>query len=172
MRRSSSAVKAEPKPARKEREGDQQVQCMKWLDAVPAPGVPGVPGAKLGDFAFAIPNGIWLPGANVQQRIRVIMTMRRQGMKKGIPDINIALPLHGYHGCIIELKRLPVAKSSGPATTCMGDEQILWLERFRSVGYFCEVAIAVPGFVAAVSRYLKNEKPAPFPWEVPYVADY
>lgn len=162
VRRPKSVVQAEPKPARKVREGDMQAQCMKWLDTVPAPGFPG---HKLGEFCYAIPNGIWLPGANLQQRIRVIMTMRRQGLKKGIPDTNIDLPLHGYHGARIELKRYRVAKSSGPATTQMKPEQIEWLERLRAVGYFCEVAVGVAGYCAAVGRYLRGEKPAPFPWE-------
>jgi hypothetical protein len=159
-KRRPKAVVAEAK-VRKVREGDMQAQCMKWLDTIPAPGMPG----RVGDYTYAVPNGIWLPGADVQMRIRVIMTMRRQGMKKGVPDVTIALPLHGYHGCIIELKRLRVANSSGPETTCMGEEQIVWLERLKLAGYFVEVAVGVPGFCAAVSRYLAGEAPEPFPWD-------
>ncbi len=162
VRRAKAVLQSEPKPVRKVREGDMQAQCMKWLETVPAPGFPG---HKLGEFCYAVPNGIWLPGANLQQRIRVIMTMRRQGLKKGIPDTIIDLPLHGYHGARIELKRLPVANSSGPTTSKMGDEQIVWLQRLRAVGYFCEVAVGVAGYCAAVGRYLRGEPPAPFPWE-------
>jgi len=161
-RRPSSVVKAEAKKPRKMREGDMQAQAMKWLDSVPAPGMEG---RKLGEFAFAVPNGIWLPGADIQLRIRVIMTMRRQGMKKGVPDVKILFPMHGYHGAVIELKRLRVAGYSGPETTMMGDEQIAWLDRLRAVGYFAEVAVGVAGFCAAVGRYIRGEKPLPFPWE-------
>ncbi len=161
-RRAGAAVKAEKvEKVRKLREGDMQAQCMKWLDSIPSPAF----GGRVGDYAYAVPNGIWLPGANLQQRIRVIMTMRRQGMKKGVLDVTIALPLHGRPGCMIELKRLPVANSSGPTTSKMGDEQIEWCERLRAAGYFVEVAVAVAGFCAAVGRYLRGEDPLPFPWE-------
>lgn len=168
-KRRPKAVVAEAK-VRKVREGDMQAQCMKWMDSLPVPEIAGLPG-RVGDYAYAVPNGIWLPGADVQMRIRVIMTMRRQGMKKGVPDVTIALPMHGYHGCIIELKRLPVANSSGPNTSCMGDEQIVWLERLKAAGYFVEVVVGVPGFCAAVNRYLNGEPPEPFPWDEVVTAD-
>jgi hypothetical protein len=159
-RRSSEVVKAEK--IRKVREGDMQAQCMAWLSNVPAPGIEG---AKLGDYSLAVPNGIWLPGADLQQRIRVIMTMRRQGMKKGYPDMSIDLPLHGRPGARFELKRYRVSKSWSKETSKMGDEQIVWCERLRSAGYFVEVVVGVAGFCAAVGRYIRGENPLPFPWE-------
>lgn len=160
-RRGKSSLDGEPAKPRKVREGDMQAQCMKWLDSIPAPEF----GGRVGDYAYAVPNGIWLPGADLQQRIRVIMTMRRQGMKKGVLDVTIALPLHGYHGCIIELKRHRVAEYQSASTSMMKPEQVEWAERLRRAGYFVEVAVAVPGFCAAVGRYLRGEAPEPFPWD-------
>lgn len=145
------------------REGEMQTQCMKWLDTIPAPN--DLPG-RLGDYAHASPNGIWLPGADVQQRIRVIMTMRRQGMKKGFPDVSIDVPLHGYHGARIEIKRKPVGKHWSKTTSKMGDEQPGWCERLRAAGYFVEVVVGVAGFCAAVGRYLNGQEPELFPWEL------
>lgn len=168
-RRSKSETAKEPKPAKpkKVREGDMQAQCMKWLDTIPAP----EHGGRVGDYAYAVPNGIWLPGANLQQRIRVIMTMRRQGMKKGVLDVTIALPLHGRPGCMIELKRYQVGNWSGDNRSQMKPEQIEWAERLRRAGYFVEIAVGVPGFCAAVGRYLRGEDPEPFPWDTVITAD-
>lgn len=144
---------AAPKPAKKERESDIQSQFIKWLGMRPAPGFPG---CKLGDFTHAIPNGIWIP-APLKQRIMIIMSQRRQGMRKGYPDVCIDLPLHGYHGARIELKRVSRWEFK--------DEQREWLERLRSAGFFCEVAHGVAGACDAVERYLRGEPPLPFPGE-------
>lgn len=149
------AMAAAPK---KLKEGQIQSLFIKWLGGVPAPGRPG---RKLGDYVFAIPNGIWIPG-DLQTRIRIIMNMRRQGMKKGIPDVTIALPLHEYSGAFIELKR--DAKQIQPSN--IQDEQRDWLTRLREVGYFVEMVVGLEGACAAVGRYMQGLKPAPFPWEV------
>lgn len=145
-------------PPKKLKEGAIQAQFIKWLETVPAPGVPG---AKLGHFTFAIPNGIWIPG-ELQVRIRIIMTMRRQGMKKGIPDVTIALPLHGWHGCFIELKR----DKSKMAPSQIEDGQREWLKRLRAAGYFVEMVAGLTDACQAVGRYLSGAQPLPFPWEV------
>lgn len=142
---------------KKLKEGQIQSLYIKWLAGVPAPGKPG---RKLGDYVFAIPNGIWIPG-DLQTRIRIIMNMRRQGMKKGIPDVTIALPLHGYHGAFIELKR--DAKQIQPSN--IQPEQREWLERLRDVGYFVEMAVGLQEACAAVGRYMSGAAPMPFPWE-------
>jgi len=156
-RRTPAEVAAQPKVVRPIRESDIQAQFFRWLDTVMAPGVPG---CKLGHFCFAVPNGIWIPG-DIQTRIRVIMSMRRQGMKKGIPDIIIALPLHGRPGACIELKR----DKSQTAPGKIHDEQKGWLTRLRNVGYFVEMTVGFGETVAAVGRYLRGEAELPFPWE-------
>jgi len=148
------AAAAVPK---KLKEGQIQSLFIKWLAGVPAPGRPG---RKLGDYTFAIPNGIWIPG-DLQTRIRIIMNMRRQGMKKGIPDVTIALPLHNYCGAFIELKRDP--KQVQPSN--IAPEQRDWLTRLREVGYLVEMAVGLSNACAAVGRYMQGQAPEPFPWE-------
>jgi hypothetical protein len=163
VRRKRGEVAAEPKKVKPVRESDIQAQFMKWMDMQPAPGVPG---GKLGHFAYAPPNGLWIPGT-VQQRIQTIMAQRRVGMKKGIPDVIIDLPMGHWHGARLELKRFEVADSTkGGTASVMHDEQIEWLERLRSQGYFVEVCIGLEGACDAVRRYLDGEPPLPFPWEV------
>jgi hypothetical protein len=138
---------------RKIRESDIQTTFMRWLEGVPAPGQPG---RKLSDFAYSIPNGIWIP-APVKLKIMIIMTMRRQGLKKGVPDVCIDLPLHAWHGCRLEIKR--------DATSQIQPEQIEWLTRLRAAGFFCELCAGLGAATAAVGRYLRGEQPLPFPWE-------
>jgi hypothetical protein len=135
------------------RESDIQKQFIKWLETVPAPGLPG---AKLGAFAYAVPNGIWIP-APLQQRIQIIMAQRRLGLKKGIPDVIIDFPLHAWHGCRLELKR--------DATSQIHDEQKHWCESLRGRGYFVELCAGLGAATAAVGRYLRGEQPLAFPWD-------
>lgn len=47
---------------------------------------------------FAIPNG-------GHRHIAVARSMKAEGVKRGVPDIFLALPRGHYHGLFIELKR-------------------------------------------------------------------
>lgn len=141
-------------PVRPIRETDIQRQFIRWLDGQPAPDMPGM---KLGQFAYAIPNGVWIPAPDQHQRMRIIMTMRRMGLRKGYPDIAIDLPRHGRPGARLELKR--------DAMSAISPEQMEWLERLRSVGYFAELCPGIEAATDAVRRYLAGEPPLAFPWE-------
>ncbi len=152
-RRGKSELSAAAKVVRPIRESDIQKQFIKWLDTVPAPGLPG---CKLGEFAYAVPNGIWIP-APLQQRIQIIMAQRRLGLKKGIPDVIIDYPLHAWHGCRLELKR--------DASSEIHDEQKAWCERLRRRGYFVELCAGLGAATAAVGRYMRGEAPLSFPWD-------
>jgi len=156
-RRSRSEVAAEPKVEKKPKESVIQGRFIAWLSTQPAPNMPG---CKLGDFAHAVPNGIWIPG-ELQTRIRIIMSQRRMGMKKGVPDVTIAFPIHGWHGCYIELKRDEMQLE--PAR--IREEQVEWCERLRKVGYYVEMTVGLEAACDAVRRYLAGEQPPPFPWE-------
>lgn len=152
-RRGGAALAAAAKVVRPIRESDIQKQFIKWLETVPAPGLPG---EKLGAFAYAVPNGIWIP-APLQQRIQIIMAQRRMGLKKGIPDVIIDFPLHAWHGCRLELKR--------DVTSQIHDEQKQWCENLRGRGYFVELCAGLGAATAAVGRYLRGEQPLAFPWD-------
>lgn len=157
-RRSKAEIGAEPVKAKPVREGQIQAQFIKWLESVPAPGVPG---GKLGHYTFAVPNGIWIPGP-LEVRMRIIVTQRRQGLKKGVPDVHILFPLHRWHGCIIELKR----DERGLMPSNMDETQVEWLNRCKARGYFVEICAGLTAACEAVGRYLNGCAPLPFPWEV------
>jgi len=72
-------------------------------------------------LAFSIPNEV-----NVGSKWAGYW-LNRSGRKKGVPDIFIPSPQHGYHGLFIEMKRL----GGKPR-----ESQINWLEALGNQGYF------------------------------------
>lgn len=159
VRRSRKAIaEGAPAPrAKPVRESDHQKQFIKWIDTQPAPDMPGM---KLGQFCYAVPNGVWIPGEE-KTRMRIIMSQRRLGMRKGAPDITLAFPVHVWHGCYIELKR----DKSQTAPGKLDENQIAWLERLRQVGYYVRMCVGVEEACDAVREYLSGQFPPPFPWE-------
>lgn len=73
-------------------EHQEQVALFKWL-AIQAKTNP------LYDLAFSIPNG-------GKRNLRVAVKMKREGVRRGVPDIFLPVARNGAHGLFIELKRL------------------------------------------------------------------
>lgn len=93
---------------------------------------------------FAIPNAGGFTGGYKKNMLRV-MSMRREGVKKGVPDLFLPVPRGKYHGLFIEMKT-----EKGKASI----EQKHWINRLSEQGFWCEVC---PGFEAAkqtIERYL------------------
>lgn len=70
------------------------------------------------------------------------------GNMRGVPDIFLDVPRHGYHGLRIELK----AEKGGKVSS----EQKIWLENYRLYGYY---ACVCRGFDAArqtIEKYLEK----------------
>ncbi|MCQ2484771.1 MAG: VRR-NUC domain-containing protein [Clostridia bacterium] len=57
--------------------------------------------------------------------------LRRQGLKKGVPDIFLPAPRGKYHGAYIEMKKI----GEKPTT-----EQKQWLSELAKQGYCCYIA--------------------------------
>lgn len=94
---------------------------------------------------FAIPNGGSRHPAEA-------VNLKRQGVKKGVPDIFLAYPVPPYNGMFIELKRLKGGVVS--------EDQKVWMELLHSFGYH---VVVCKGFEVArdeIIRYFgggKNE---------------
>ena len=87
---------------------------------------------------FAIPNG----GA------RSVVTgarMRREGVKRGVPDLLLPIPRRGYYGLFIELK---TAKGR------IQPEQAAWLQALAGQGYRAEVCRGADEAIATLRNYL------------------
>lgn len=71
-------------------EHDEQVAYIQWADMF---------FNNLDCFVFSIPNG--------GKRNKVVaVKLKKEGVKKGIPDLFLCQARHGYHGLFIEMKRL------------------------------------------------------------------
>lgn len=91
----------------------EQVQLFAWAENLP----------EL-ELMHAIPNG-------GKRDIRTAIKLKAEGVKPGVPDIFLPLPLGGKHGLYIELKR----RKYGRVT----EEQAAWLEALMRHGYACAV---------------------------------
>lgn len=56
--------------------------------------------------------------------------LKRQGLKRGVPDLFLAVPRNGKHGLFIEMK----AEKNKPTK-----DQIIWLDKLTRAGYMCAV---------------------------------
>jgi hypothetical protein len=71
----------------------------------------------------AIPNGGWRHPA-------VAAGLKREGVKPGVPDLDLPAPRGQWHGLRIELKA---------AKGILSDAQTWWIEQLRARGYRAEV---------------------------------
>lgn len=73
---------------------------------------------------FAIPN----EGIRNQKNAS---RMKAEGMVSGVPDLFLAIPLKGFHGLFIEMKRLRGSKTT--------PEQKIFIEDLKKQGYSCHI---------------------------------
>ena len=83
-------------------------------------------GLLLGDYAFAIPNGAYLAG-NIAQASGMAHNRRKAGLRVGVPDLMIAVPMTPYKGLFIEMKRLGAEKPN--------KDQMEWHRKLIEQGY-------------------------------------
>ena len=79
-------------------------------------------------------HGFWVSAsANGGSRNLIeAINLKRMGVAKGFPDIEVPLPVPPYHGFYVEMKRSVGGKVS--------PEQIEWITYLKDKGYFAEVA--------------------------------
>jgi hypothetical protein len=106
---------------RQQKEHDAQVMFIRYARM------------RLGRYArliFAIPNG----GA---RNIVVAKRMKDEGVQAGVPDIMLAIPLKGFSGLFVEMKR------HGNKAT---EEQTIQMTMLEAMGYSCHLCY---GFLEA-----------------------
>ena len=101
-------------------EADEQAAVIRWCELSHIP-------------VFHIPNG----GA---RDVRTGAMLKRQGVRRGVPDLCIPIARGGYHGLYVEMKT-----KTGKTTP----EQETWLRRLDSEGYR---AVVCHGFREAVDE--------------------
>ena len=105
-----------PKLKRRSPEHDMQVSLFKWASLA------GKADSRLA-MLFAIPNG-------GHRDARTAARLRAEGVKRGVPDVFLAVPVGKYHGLWLELK----AGKNTPS-----EDQNLWLASLEFQGYACRV---------------------------------
>jgi len=105
---------------------------------------------------FAIPNG------GKRDAITGAM-LKSEGVRRGVPDICLAVARGKYHGLFIELKRAdlkPSAKAAMQDFRKMGLSvyQSEWLDALRAEGYAAGVCYGYEEARDAILDYLKGKK--------------
>ena len=91
---------------------------------------------------FAIPNG------TAASSMAEAMKAKREGRKKGVPDIFLATACRGWNGMFLEMKR-----QGGVPSDC-SPEQKEWLARLTEAGYRAVVAFGWEDAVKQIQEYL------------------
>ena len=77
------------------------------------------------DLLHAVPNG-------GDRKMSVAASLKAEGVKRGVPDLVLPVPMGAYHGLYIEMK-VPgreTQKDGGRSP-----EQVKWHQRLRALGY-------------------------------------
>ncbi len=88
----------------------------------------------------AVPNASKVP-AYVGKK------MNLEGRRKGYPDLQLLTPRHGFHGLIIELKRIKGGTLQA--------EQSEWLDWLGSQGYMAVVCKGADAAMDTIKNYLR-----------------
>lgn len=75
--------------------------------------------------------------------------MRAQGMKRGVPDICLPVPVGTFHGLYIEMKRT----RGGIAT----EDQLFWLDALMGQGYFTALCRGWADAARVIKNYLRGD---------------
>lgn len=93
-----------------------------------------------GDW-FAVPNG-------GHRHPAVAVKLKKEGVKKGVPDLWWPNPLFGWHGLVIETKNKRGKVSN---------EQRDWLRRLAVKGYLVSVTFDLDEMIGITLAYEKGE---------------
>lgn len=76
--------------------------------------------------------------------------LKAEGLRAGVPDINLDVARGEYHGLRIEMKRRRGGRVS--------PEQAAWLEALREQGYAAIVAYGWEEAADAIEKYLRGDR--------------
>lgn len=76
--------------------------------------------------------------------------LKSEGLRAGVPDINLDVARGQYHGLRIEMKRRRGGRVS--------PEQAAWLEALREQGYAAIVAYGWEEAADAIEKYLRGDR--------------
>ena len=92
---------------------------------------------------FAIPNG-------ARVAISVAKRLKKEGLKKGVPDTFLPMARLGYHGLFIEMKRLEPRGTTS-------DEQKVWHKALAKEGYLVYVCWGTEAAWTILNNYMNSK---------------
>ena len=122
-----------PKIKMRNDEHREQVAVFKWIDLH----LNKYPALKL---AFAIPNGS-------KRNIVTAVNLKREGCRRGVPDIILLHPSGGFHGLAVEMK-----KEKGGVVS---PEQKEWIKNLNDEGYSAHVCKGAESAIETIKNYLE-----------------
>lgn len=118
-------------------EHDEQVRVIQWFEAHYR---------DLYPLLMAYPSGFVAGGKN---KFGLINKMKKEGWRKGVPDLFLALPSVDCGGLWIEMKA-----EKGKAS----QEQLEYLERLSGVGYEAHLCKGADAAIHVISEYMVRYK--------------
>lgn len=112
-------------------EDQEQAEVIRWAN-----------GRPWGQFLLHIAN------ETVGGRNRVLRN-KALGVRKGVPDLLLPIPMHGHHGLWVEMKR-----SNGGRVS---REQMAWVEALNAMGHRAVVCRGAKEAIAEISRYMDED---------------
>jgi len=94
-------------------------------------------------WMFHCPNGGYRSKATA-------VRLKAMGVKRGVPDIHLPVPKHGYNGLVIELKQEHGGRTSA--------EQREWLEHYASIGWKAVSHHGADAAIGEIEDYLDIPK--------------
>lgn len=76
---------------------------------------------------------LWIPNGVGKLKPQVAAKMKAQGIRPGVPDLFLPIPVGQFHGLWIELKAAP------PQRSTISELQLEWLRRLQRCGYAATV---------------------------------
>ncbi len=95
------------------------------------------------DLLYAVPNG-------GDRRPSVAASLKAEGVKSGVPDMCLPVPIGVYAGLYLELK---VPKHFGTKSGGRSDKQINWHKRLRAQHYAVVTAFGWEPAIRAIQDY-------------------
>ena len=112
-------------------ESNLQQACIRWFDLqFPA----------LKPLLYAVPNG-------GKRNAREAARLKREGVRPGIPDLVLAIPMLPYHGLYIELKT--------PKGRLQPSQRDVLL-RLEDQGYMTQIVRSFDEFQSLITKYLRK----------------
>lgn len=140
-----------------------QKAVMDWAVVQRMPSRPGIkPGSVVADYLYAIPNGGQRGGAKNRNGIAIeAARMKGLGVKAGVSDLHLPVPVDGCPGLWIEMKKQREAfRSEAEARRAVSPQQAEWLQRMASLGFETAVCYGGQEAIDVIAGYLGL--PSPF----------